>query len=101
MTHEINKNEYRIENHMYRWTIIDDYIVDNAIYERVHFALMESSIGDEAPCILVKIDEYIRPKTFRKKNGEQFEMLYIPEVNVIDDQVYDDIITALEDNGIL
>jgi len=88
--------EYRIANHYYRWTIIDTHIVDG-----VKYALMESSIGDEAPYILIKISALIVPKAFRTKSGDLVKLMWIPEENIIDDEVYDDIETALEDNDIL
>lgn len=98
MENTLNKIEFRIEGHIFRWTVIDTHIVNEKKY-----ALMESSIGDEAPLILVEVDtKKIKYKDFTiKRTGEVIRLPVIPEELVIDDEVYDDIMIALEDNNIL
>lgn len=90
--------ECRIQDHYYRWTCIDKHTVNG-----VQYALMESSIGDEAPYILIKADRSkITMKDFtNKRTGEVTRLPYVPSELVIDDEVYDDIMTALYDNDIL
>lgn len=90
--------EYRIENHYYRWTVIDK--LTNILKDT--YALLESSIGDEAPLILVKWDESkFQNKEFtNKRTGEKTTLPVIPESLIIDDEVYDDILIALDDKDI-
>lgn len=86
--------EFRFEGHYYRWTVIDTHIVDG-----VRYALAESSMGDERPYILFKADKTkIHLKHFEKTGAT---LPYVPAELIIDDEVYDDIMIALEDNGIL
>lgn len=90
--------EFRVENHYYRWTVIDK--LTNILKDT--YALLESSIGDEAPLILVKWDESkFQNKEFtNKRTGEKTTLPVIPESLIIDDEVYDDILIALDDNNI-
>lgn len=90
--------EFRIENHYYRWTVIDK--LTNFFHDT--YALLESSIGDEAPLILVKWDESkFTNKVFtNKRTGEKTTLPVIPETLIIDDEVYDDIMIALGDHNI-
>ena len=86
--------EFRFEGHYYRWTVIDTHIVDG-----VKYALAESSIGDEAPCILFKVVKSEIHLKYFEKSGVTLPV--VPKHLIIDDEVYDDIMIALEDNGIL
>lgn len=90
--------EFRFEGHYYRWTVIDTHTVNGTQY-----ALAESSIGDEAPYILFIADrKQITMKDFtNKRTGEVTRMPFVPANLIIDDEVYDDIMTALYDNDII
>lgn len=90
--------EFRFADHYYRWTVIDTHTVNG-----VQYALAESSIGDEAPYILFIADRsQITMKDFTNKiTKEVTRMPYVPSNLIIDDEVYDDIMTALYDNLIL
>jgi len=90
--------EFRFQGHYYRWTVIDTHKVNDTLY-----ALAESSIGDEAPLILFRADrkEIIMKDFTNKTTGEVTRLPYVPSHLIIDDEVYDDIIIALEDNNIL
>lgn len=92
------KTEFRFEGHYYRWTVIDTHTVNG-----VQYALAESSIGDEAPCILFIADRsQIKMKDFKNANtGEITRLPVVPESLIIADDVYDNIMIALEDNIIL
>lgn len=88
--------EFRFQDHYYRWTVIDTHTVDG-----VQYALAESSIGDEAPYILFIADRSkIRMKDFTYK-GITTTMPYVPAELIIADDIYDDIMTALYDCGII
>lgn len=90
--------EFRFEGHYYRWTVIDTHTVDG-----VKYALAESSIGDEAPYILFIADRSkITMKDFtNKRTGEVTILPFVPSELIIADDVYDDIMVALEDYSIL
>ncbi len=94
----INVSEFRFEKHIFNWTLINIHTVNNITY-----GLAESSIGDEAPYILFKLDyDKIYIKDFwNKKLHDTIKMYVFPSECIIDDEVYDDIIIALEDNMIL
>ena len=93
----MKQTEYKFEGHYYRWTTIDTHTVNG-----VQYALAESSIGDEAPYILFVADRtQIHMKDFINRTGEVTRLPFVPESLIIDDEVYDDIMTALEDNNIL
>jgi hypothetical protein len=98
------KAEFRFEGHYYRWTLIDTFqAIDKDTDTVIEYGLAESSIGDEAPYILFKIKaDRIEQKMFtNKRTNEVSQMPFIPADLIVDDEVYDDIITALEDNDIL
>lgn len=94
----MKQTEYRFEGHYYRWSTIDTHTVNG-----VQYALAESAVGDEAPYILFKADRtQIKMKDFTNRTtGEVVRLPFVPESLIIDDEVYDDIMTALEDNNIL
>jgi|GEM_PF-4055236 len=90
--------QYKFEGHYYRWTTIDTHTVNG-----VQYALAESDLGDEAPLILFKADrKKIVMKNFTNKiTGEVTRLPFVPAELIIDDEVYDNIMIALEDNNIL
>lgn len=92
------RTEFIFEGHYYRWTVIDTHTVNGKQY-----ALAESSIGDEAPYILFEANrKEIHCKDFtNKRTGGVTTMPYVPATLIIDDEVYDDIMTALYDNDII
>lgn len=90
--------EFRFEGHYYRWTVIDTHTVNGKQY-----ALAAPDIDDETPYILFEADRSrIKNKKFINTLTSQVTWLpFVPSELIIDDEVYDDIIIALEDNGIL
>ena len=93
--------EFKIQGHWFRWSIIDTLSIESGTY-----ALMESSIGDEAPLILIRYDQdKIKEKRFfdlrPERKDETIVLGFIPSELVIDYEVYDDIVIALGDNDLL
>jgi hypothetical protein len=90
--------ECRVEGHKFRWTIIEDLCVSG-----VHYALLESSVGDESPYIVAILDNsMIEMRTYtNSRTGESCRLPTILEGAVVADDVYDDLETALKDCEIL
>lgn len=86
--------EFRFEDHKFRWTVIDTHVVNG-----VKYALAESSLGDEAPCILFRVEkDKIHLKEFTNKTtGAVTTLPEVPKCLILADDIYDDIMTALYD----
>ena len=95
-------NEYRIKDRIGTWSIIVSYFdKDNKRW----FLLMEScQYGDEAGCVVVyfyaeKAEGVIMKHYVHKKIGGR--LVFMPEFQYELCETWDDIKTALEDEGIL
>ena len=88
--------EYKIVGYRYRWDIVDTQTFDGKTYH-----LMESSIGDECEYAVVKADAAIEMRSWKREGTTLMLPTIVDPDNDIICFTYDDIQTALEDEGII
>ena len=82
--------DYKVKGYTNRWSIIDT--LDN-------YALLENNTyGDETCYLVVKLDEKPVTLPYKKKDGTYVNL---PTINNVVCETFDDIQTALEDEGIM
>lgn len=82
--------DYKVEGYRNRWSVIDD---DG------EYALLENATwGDETCYLVVRMDVPVQEISYKKKDGSD---VLIPTIMKVEGETYDDLQTALEDEGIL
>lgn len=87
--------DYKVTGYSNKWSVIDTY---TCVFGR--YALLENNTyGDETCYLVVNMDMNVINKEYTKKSTG--EKVVLPTIIGVTCETYDDIITALEDEGIL
>lgn len=88
---EVSNKEFKVNGYLNKWSVIDTY---------QEYALLENcTYGDETCYLVVRKNVEIKDRTYtRLSDGEK---VILPTIMEVVCETYDDIITALEDEGII
>lgn len=90
---EISNKEFKVRGYRNKWSVIDEY---------EEWALLENATwGDETCYLVVRKDAPIKRKFSSDKDFSGIMVGYYDEIEEVVCETYDDIITALEDEGII
>lgn len=88
---EISNKEFKVKGYYNRWYVIDTY---------KDWALLENCTwGDETCYLVVRKDEEIQDREYTNMNTNK--KVILPTIMEVVCETFDDIVTALEDEGIL
>lgn len=86
-----NNVDYKVKGYTNRWSVIDQYkgyrLLENCTY------------GDETCLLVVRYNAKVEDIEYTKKSTG--EKIIIPTIMEVVCETYDDIVTALEDEGII
>lgn len=91
MTRTVNKGiDYRVNGYTNKWSVIDS---------AYGYSLLENNkYGDETCYLVVRNTVIIKDKEYTKRNGDK---VILPTINSVVCETYEDLITALVDEGII